>query len=155
MLITMIFSFNTVNAKETDDKSTYAKEIEDIRQLIEDEQSANETLENKVVKKSKQVEDLLVKVPSITLVPQDVIEQQINSRMKVILNHLTKISDEEEIMWKILKRANKQIKAENYAVGIKNLNKALNSFNRRRDVLVEFDEDLDDFLAFLSSLQYK
>lgn len=155
MLITMIFSFNTVNAKETDDKSTYAKEIEDIRQLIKDEQSANETLENKVVKKSKQVEDLLVKVPSITLVPQDVIEQQINSRMKVILNHLTKISDEEEIMWKLLKRANKQIKAENYAVGIKNLNKALNSFNRRRDVLVEFDEDLDDFLAFLSSLQYK
>ncbi|WP_127837137.1 hypothetical protein [Clostridium prolinivorans] len=157
-LVILFFSFDIVSAKSlisNEDNNPLILEIEEKRKLIKKQFEINKNLETKVEKKSKQAEDLLVKVPENAVIPQDILNQQIDERMDVIMNHLYKIGEQERLVWENINAANDNINAKNYSEGIKGLDKTLTALEKKYKYLVEFDADLDDLLSFLSTIDEK
>lgn len=154
----IFFSFDTAKAQTAnppEENSAQLLEIEEKRNIIKEHLQKNKELEDIVEKKSKKVEDLLVKVPEITIVPQELLQSQIEERMDTIFAHLTEISEQEGIMWRSINSGNRDIEAKRYSAGIKKLNKTINALEAKYTHLTEFNSDLDDILAFLSSIQQK
>lgn len=158
VFVLLLFSFETVNAQTVspaEDNSAQLSLIEEKRKLINEHIEDNKKLEAIVEKKSKKVEDQLVKVPESTVVPPEVLENQISGRMETIMSHLMQIGEQEDIMWKSIKAGNRSIKAGNYSLGIKQLDKTIGALVRKHEHLVEFNSDLDELLAFFSTIQQK
>ncbi|MCM8711621.1 hypothetical protein M2651_11405 [Clostridium sp. SYSU_GA19001] len=158
LFIILFCSFSLVKAQPSapsEDETSKLSIIEEKRALIKELQKKNKELEKIVEKKSSQVGDLLVKIPKITVIPQDVLENQVNGHMEIIMSHLMQISEQQKIMWKSLKSANRQIQAKKYTSGINQLNKAIKALENRYATLNELSSDLDNFLAFLNSVLQK
>jgi hypothetical protein len=155
----LVFSFSAINAKVMaqvqNDNSKKLSEIKEIRHSIKLHQKTNEKIEKQIERKSKQVEKILVSLGKSSLVSQQVIEEQLNQKLEVIMTELMQIGEYETASWKHLNAANRQIKAKKYNAGIKNLNLADKNLENKHEALIIFNNELDAFLTFLKSLQYK
>lgn len=155
----LIFSFSAIDARAMaqveSDNSKKLAEIKEIRHSIKLHQKSNEKIEKQIERKSKDVEKVLVSLGQSSLVSQHVIEEQLNQKLEVIMTELMQIGEYETASWKYLNAANRQIKAKKYNAGIKNLNLADKSLVNKHEALIVFNNELDGFLTFLKSLQYK
>jgi tetratricopeptide (TPR) repeat protein len=159
LFVAIIFFFNIIEVQAISqipaDNSKELSQIKEIRQSIKHYQKANEKLENKIEIKSKQIEKVLIKLPENSVLSQENVEEQLSLRLEGIMTQLMQIGEYETASWEYLKAGNKQINAKKYNNGIKNLKQAENALKNKNEMLSIFKEDLDAFLVFLNSLQYK
>lgn len=158
MLMLLFFHFDIAKAQQlTPPKNDNAQlmEIKEKRKLITKHLQKNKELENLVEIKSKKVEDLLVKVPENKVIPQAILQNQIGQYMDIIMNHLSRISEQEKIMWESINAANKDINKKNYTSGIKKLDRTIDALEKKYEYLTVFNKDLDDLLSFFSTIQQK
>jgi hypothetical protein len=151
----LVFSFNSINAQPLNEDSEKLSQIKEIRQSIKHHLKTNEKLETQIMKKSRQIEKLLVKLPQDSHISQEVIDNELTPKLEGIMTELMQIGEYGTASWEHLKKGNNQIKNKKYNAGIKNLQLADKALQNKHELLERFNEDLDSFLLFLKSLQHK
>jgi hypothetical protein len=159
LALLLFFSFDVVKAQnslnpsnEDSEKITLAAEK---RKIIREHQKANEKLETLIEKKSKKIEKILIELPNNTLIPDEVLQNQLDGKMDFIMNHLMQIGDVELSAWDNLNSGNRLINNKKYDAGLKKLDKSISNLERKHELLNHFITELDELLAFLNSIQNK
>jgi hypothetical protein len=159
LLVILFVSFNNVKASSIIEQPEQGvqklEQIKEKRADIKKHERLNKKLENQVKKKDQQIDRLLVELYENNLIPQEMIENQMNDKLEFIMSQAMQIGEEDMAYWKHIKKANRQIEAKKYDLGIKNLDYALGNLEKRHEMLINFLKDLDDFHVFLNSLQHK
>jgi hypothetical protein len=159
LVLILFFSIDTVKAQtslaphgENPEKIALAKEK---RSVIKELQKTNKKLEKQVEIKSKKLENILVKLPEESLIPEEILQNQLGGKMELIMDHLMQIGEVELSAWDNLKAGNNLINNHKYDVGLKKLNRAISDLEQKHEMLVNFIADLDELITFLSSTQEK
>ena len=158
LLIMLFMSFDVAQAKsyvQQADNTTKLELIKEKRQIVKKHQKANEKLKKQVGRKSKQIDKALIELSESSVVPQKIIEEQLNAKLEGIMSQLMQIGDVESASWKHLNMANKQIEMKKYDAGIKNLDKTITSLETQHELLISFSTSMDELLAFVNSLKNK
>lgn len=153
--MSLIFSSDIIHAQVETDAADKLAQIKEIRQSIKNHLKNNKKLEGEIEKKSKQIEKVLVKLPENSLVSRQVVDEQLSPKLEGIMTQLMQIGEYETASWEHLNRGNKQLKNKKYDAGIKNLKQADTALEHKNEVMISFKQDLDEFLAFIDSLQHK
>jgi hypothetical protein len=155
----MFLAIDTIHAESAIKPATEATEQQELakakRGLIKSHQKSNKKLEKKIEIKSKKIEKILVTLPEDSLIPDSVIESQLGGKMEIMMDHLMQIGEVELSAWDNLKSGNKLIEAKKYSAGLKKLDIAIKNLETKHEMLIVLNQDFDDFIAFLNSIQAK
>jgi peptidoglycan hydrolase CwlO-like protein len=155
LLMILIFSFDVIHGQTLANDADKLVQVKEIRQSIKHHLKANEDIENKIERKSRQIDKMLVKLSEDNLIPQKVIDEQLNPRLEEIMTELMQVGKYERAAWRHMKRGNNLVKNKKYNEGIKHLREADTALKNKHEAMMKFAEELDAFLTFLNSLQNK
>ncbi|MBL4937288.1 hypothetical protein JK636_16285 [Clostridium sp. YIM B02515] len=142
-------------AKEIDPVAQKLELIKEKRAHIKELLKENEKLEKQIDKKSRQVDKILVEFSKSSIVPKETVEAQLSGRLEMIMTQLMQIGEVESDSWKNLKTANNHIEAKEYDIGIGYLDNAIENLEEKSGMMMVFSDNLDEFIVFLNSMQYK
>ncbi len=157
VLIFISCNIESVNAfaREADSTSQKLELIKEKRTRIKELLKENEKLERQIDKKSRQLDKMFVEFFKSSIVPKETVEAQLSGRLEMIMTQLMQIGEAESDSWKNLKTANKHIEAKEYDIGIGYLDSAIENLEEKSGMMMVFGDNLDEFIVFLNSLQYK
>jgi len=98
---------------------------------------------------------MLVEFSKSSIVPKETVEAQLSGRLEMIMTQLMQIGEVESDSWKNLKTANNHIEAKEYDIGIGYLDNAIKNLEEKSGMMMVFSNNLDEFIVFLNSMQYK
>lgn len=155
LIMFFTFSFDIIHAQELSGEAEKLSQIKELRESIKQHLKDNKKIEIQIEKSSKKVEKVLVKLPQNSLVSQEIIDEQISPKLEMIMSQLMQVGEYETSSWKHLNTANRLIKNKKYDAGVKHLGKANADLQEKHELMIVFEQDLEEFLIFINSLQHK
>lgn len=159
ILLLTVLSFCPVCAKGavkylTPDSITM-EQIKAKKLIAREHMKSNLKLEKQVRKKQQQIKKLLTALYEDETITQTQIEQKIKPKIASINNKFNEASKIQTVIWKQLNMFRDNMEAKNLSAAIKNIDNAANLMEKKHNILIDLDSDLDKFLDFLKSFEYK